>query len=424
MLRSLKTNLYFFIASYFKFFATIQLALWKPRIIVITGSNGKTTTLHLIEAQLQGKARYSHHANSSFGIPFDILGIQRVTFAHLEWFRLFFQAPIRAFKAPYKENIYVVEADCDRPGEGDFLSSLLKPEVVIWMSSARTHSQNFDRLVTEKTHKNVDEAIAQEFGYFVERATQLVIANIDNELIKKQLKRASAKCVEISEGPDLERYEVTAHHSHFRIREEDFSVRFLLPQESFYSLEAVSRLVHYLDMELDTHFLKLNLPPGRSSILKGIKGTTIIDSTYNANLASVAAVLGMVAKLPSEKKWLVLGDLIEQGQEESEEHEKLAELVVAQDFQGIILVGPRLTEHTYPLLRTHTEKEGTLLAFINPKEALDFLEKNLKGGEVLIFKGARFLEGIIEHLLENKEDVAKLCRQEPVWQARRKQWGL
>ena len=59
------------------FCAQIQLFLWKPRIIVITGSSGKTTLLHLIEAQLGNRAKYSHFANSSFGIPFDILGLKR-----------------------------------------------------------------------------------------------------------------------------------------------------------------------------------------------------------------------------------------------------------------------------------------------------------------------------------------------------------
>ena len=70
MLSRLKRLLYFPIASYFRFFAVLRLRRWNPRIVVVTGSNGKTTLLHMLEAQLGAKARYSHHANSSFGIPF------------------------------------------------------------------------------------------------------------------------------------------------------------------------------------------------------------------------------------------------------------------------------------------------------------------------------------------------------------------
>ena len=77
MISKIKRSLYFPLAHYFRFFAKIQLLLWRPRIILITGSNGKTTLLHLLESQIGDKAKYSHHANSSYGIPFDILGLKR-----------------------------------------------------------------------------------------------------------------------------------------------------------------------------------------------------------------------------------------------------------------------------------------------------------------------------------------------------------
>src|SRR5947199_7925368 len=77
MLNSFKQKLYFPIASYFRYFAIKRLAKWNPRIVVVTGSSGKTTLLHLLEAQIGTNAKYSHHANSSFGIPFDVLGLQR-----------------------------------------------------------------------------------------------------------------------------------------------------------------------------------------------------------------------------------------------------------------------------------------------------------------------------------------------------------
>src|SRR6185436_7768899 len=118
MFKRLKGTLYFTVAGYFKFFAKVQLGLWRPKIVVVTGSNGKTTLVHLIVSQLKIKARYSHHANSSFGIPFDILNLHRTTFEPGECLALFLLAPIKAFKKPYKEKLYIVEADCDRPGEG------------------------------------------------------------------------------------------------------------------------------------------------------------------------------------------------------------------------------------------------------------------------------------------------------------------
>ncbi|HSA83722.1 MAG TPA: hypothetical protein VLF20_02440, partial [Patescibacteria group bacterium] len=90
MISRLKRMFYFPVAWYFRFFAGIRLRLWNPRVIVVTGSNGKTTLFHLLESQLREKARFSHHANSSFGIPFYILGLERKTLLKKEWLSLFF----------------------------------------------------------------------------------------------------------------------------------------------------------------------------------------------------------------------------------------------------------------------------------------------------------------------------------------------
>src|SRR3989344_8801987 len=189
MIGTIKQALYFPVAYYFRFWAKIQLNLWKPRIIVITGSSGKTTLLHLIESQIGDKAKYSHHANSSYGIPFDILGLGRKDLTPDEWIFLFLFAPFKAFKAIPNEKIYIVEADCDRVGEGRFLASFLKPEITLWINSTLTHSSNFDYLVKNKCFPTVKETIAYEFGNFLKYTQKMAIVNGDSLLIQNQLRR-------------------------------------------------------------------------------------------------------------------------------------------------------------------------------------------------------------------------------------------
>jgi len=416
MLRNLKNALYFSVARYFKFFAHIRLARWNPRIVVVTGSNGKTTALHMMEVELGNTARYSYGANSSFGIPFDILGLKRETYSPLEWISLTAKAPLQIWKKPPPEKIYVVEADCDRPGEGEFLSSLLMPEVTVWLSSARTHSKNFDAVAHSGTFRSIDEAIAYEFGYFIERTSRLAIVNGDNAFISKQLYRTKAQVYEIKEQAQLDAYSVGNGGSEFKVNGTIYRAPYLLPKETFYALSASTKVAEYLGETPKNDLSTLTMPPGRSSVLKGIKGTTIVDSSYNVNAESVAAILGMVERL-SGTKWLILGDLTEQGAEEKEEHERITRMIGPSEFQKIILVGPRLARYALPILKDAVSFDG-------PKDALDYLLSSIEGGETLIFKGARFLEGIIEHLLENKEDIAKLCRREEIWQKRRAQWGL
>ena len=418
----LKKVFYFPVAYYFRFFAGIHLKIWKPRIVVVTGSSGKTTLLHFIEAQLRGRARYSHHANSAYGIPFDILGLVREKLTLGEWPYLFFAAPFKAFKKPYPEALYVVEADCDRPGEGRFLSGLLKPEVTVWLSSGRSHSMNFGKLVPTE-YGSVEEAIAYEFGYFLENTSSMTIANGDLKLIVNQYARTTSKVKEIKSA-ELEKYIVMRDGTGFYTHKQMYKFKALIPQEAFYSLEATRELLGYLQVDLDSAFSNFNLPPGRGSILRGIRNTTLIDSSYNATFDSMVSMLGAFDAYPSQKKWLVLGDILEQGAWEREEHEKLAALLASLKLEKLLLVGPRVSKYTYPKLKTELSVNLHIERFSKPSEVLDFIEKNIKGGETILFKGAGFLEGVVEHLLQDNNDVVKLCRREKIWQTRRKQWGL
>jgi UDP-N-acetylmuramyl pentapeptide synthase len=147
------------------------------------------------------------------------------------------------------------------------------------------------------------------------------------------------------------------------------------------------------------------------------------------------AILNMYDKFPREKKWVVLGDMLEQGTGEQVEHEKLAEVIGAYDFERIILMGSRVSSYTYDRLKNLLDSrlrgndngesgDVVIEKFLGPRETLDYLLANLRGGETVLFKGARFMEGIIENLLLDKKDALRLVRREEIWEKRRKEWGL
>ncbi len=422
MMRTFKWVFFFPVAYYFAFFARIRLSLWKPRIVVITGSSGKTGLLNLVESQIGEAAAYSHHANSSIGIPFNILGLKRETLLFWEWPKLFLLAPLMIFKKKYKEKIYIVEADCDRPNEGRFLANLLKPEVVLWTNSTRTHSLNFDPLVKSGKFPSVEEAIAYEFGFFIEKASKLSLVNGDSKLITKQLDRTHSKVLKVLKK-ELTSYEISISGTRFEIKDKNYAFSCLLPEEFFYSIAFTTELLSYLNID-SNNYSNLALPPGRSSLFKGIKDTLLLDSTYNANLSSMSAILNLFGSIAAKEKWAVIGDMIEQGAQEQEEHEKLAEILSKMDLKRIVFLGPRTSEFTYPRLKKITGRKIIMEKFISPKEVLEYLAENISGGEFILFKGARFLEGVIEHLLANKNDTQYLVRREKVWEIRRKRWEL
>lgn len=426
MLSNLKKLFYFPLAYYFRFFASIRLRLWNPKVIVITGSSGKTTLLNLIESQIGTSAKYSHHANSSYGIPFNILALERKTFSFWEWPTLFILAPIKTLEPFPKEKIYIVEADCDRPGEGKFLATLLKPDISLWTNSTKTHSMNFDILIKNGKFEKIEDAIAYEYGYFIEYASNLIITNGDSETIKNELSRTTVhnELIKIS---DLKNYTPTLDYTEFKTKYRSFKFNFLLPRDFYYLLIMCLKLIEYLGIPEDLTFKKFKLPPGRNGVFKGIKNTNIVDSTYNANLDSMSVILEMFNYLKSDNKWIVLGDMLEQGKSEQEEHEKLADIISKMNLKKIILMGPRVSKFTYPKLITNNGKllaDGKIMKFLNPDQVLNYLKENLKGGELILFKGARFLEGVIENLLLDKSDAKNLCRREKVWQERRKKFGL
>ena len=160
IIANLKKKFYFVAAGYFKFFANISLKRWHPRVIIITGSAGKTTMLNLVESQLGEKAHYSHNANSAFGIAFDILGQKGVTGSRAHWISLILKTPLLAFTYKRREKFYVVECDGERPHEAEFVAKWLKPEVSCWVSLGRSHAVFYEKEVTSGRFSNIDEAIA------------------------------------------------------------------------------------------------------------------------------------------------------------------------------------------------------------------------------------------------------------------------
>jgi UDP-N-acetylmuramoyl-tripeptide--D-alanyl-D-alanine ligase len=426
MIDKLKEVFYFYVASYFKFFAQIKLSRWKPRIVVVTGSSGKTTLLHFVESQLKSHAVFSHHANSAIGVPFDILGLHRKTLKPIEWISLVMSAPFKAFSTIPGRNIYVAEADCDRPGEGKFLADFLKPEITLWVSLSRTHTVNYDALVSEKKYENVEDAIAYEYGYFLENTFGQAIINGDNQYIFKQTDRSKAKIVALSEKYLLNKFTLLKDKTEFIIRNENFSFNALLPKEIFYDISMVQSLCEYLKIDFDPTFSQLELPTGRTSVYKGVKNTSLIDSSYNANLSSMEVILNMFEIINAENKWVVLGDMKELGKEEKEEHEKLAEILSTMKLERVLLLGPAITKYTAPKLREMWIKQEKVISFDTHAELLKYLKENITGGETILFKASQSLvfDGFIQNILENPDDVKKLPRRETFWNEYRATRGL
>lgn len=415
-----KKRFYFVAAKYFRFFANFAFRRWHPRVIAVTGSAGKTTMLHMIEFELGERAHYSHDANSAFGIAFDLLGMDGVRGSKLRWLKLIFLAPIRALYYRRKGEFYVVEIDGERPHETEFLATWLKPEVTLWVSFGLSHAVQFEQEVASGKFASLDAAIAHEFATLPQNTQKYVYIDAGSPEMKSAVKGIKAKVVEFDKKK-LKRYNVYPTRTDFIFESASFHFAQPQPKDIAIQLLMLEALVDYLDIPLRTDFSSMPVPPGRSSYFRGKNGLNIIDSSYNAHLISAQSILEMTRNLRAGHKWLVIGDIVDQGKIEGEEHRKLANLIADANPEMVILVGRRTKEYTAPRLRELGVPARTTL---DPKKALAFIEQNATGEETLIFKGSQYLEWVIEKLLENPEDAKYLPRREPAAVKRREKWGL
>lgn len=415
-----KKRFYFKLAGYFRRLANKSLKRWSPRIIAVTGSAGKTTMLNLLEHEIGKKAHYSHDANSAFGVPFDLLGLKGVKSSKLKWAWLILIAPIKSLYYKHKEPFYVVEIDGERPHEAEFLAKWLKPEVTIWVSVGLSHAVQFEKVVEDGEYKDLKTAITAEFANLPENTQKLVYIDAESELMKSACRNIQAKVVPIKKSL-LKKYVVYPDSTDFTYGDTTFHFNHPEPKDIAFNLFVLQDLMKYLGLHFNPDFSEVKQMPGRCSYFEGIKGINIVDSSYNAHMISMASVLDMVKRMHAEKKWLIIGDIVDQGSLEEKEHKKLAKLIADAEPNLVILVGKRTKKYTAPELK----KLGIpTAATLDPKKALSFIEKHIKGNETLIFKGSQYLEWIIEKLLKNPKDAKKLCRRDRGSVQRRKNWGL
>lgn len=389
-------------------------------MIAVTGSAGKTTVLNLLEHEMGKKAHYSHDANSAFGVSFDLLGLKGVRGSKLRWFWLLLAAPFRGLFYKHKEKFYVVEIDGERPHEAEFLAEWLKPEVTIWVSIGLSHAVQFEKVVEEGKFKDLSEAITAEFANLPANTSKRVYIDANSKLMVEATANIKAKVVPIDKTL-MKKYVVYPDSTDFTYGDTTFHFNHPEPKDVAFGLFVLQDLMKYLKLPFNPDFSDAKMAPGRSSYFEGVKGVQIVDSSYNAHMISMASTLDMAKRMHADHKWLIIGDIVDQGSMEGEEHKRLAKLVADVKPERVILVGRRTKEYTAPRLK---ELGVSAVATTDPRKALAYLEKHITGKETLIFKGSHYLEWVIEKLLANPKDAKKLCRREKAAVARRKSWGL
>lgn len=440
----MKSQLYFLVASYYRFFARLVLSRWRPSIIAVTGSAGKTSTLYLLQQVLSSSysVAMSKKANSAFGVPLNVLGLTAHDYSNKEMMGMIFQAPVACIKLllrPPKEKLYLVELDSDRPGEIAFFTRFIKPQAIVWISSSATHTEPFGRLVQQGLYENEIVAVAAEYATLIIRNMQTALCmvyNQDSEPINAILREYSVPTL-IPIGAQtpvwkILSWEVKRKRTLIQLQLHDdkkvitFDIPSVVPRTFAYSLLAVCVIAHQYKVETEAVQKVLedfHLPPGRSTVFEGVHHSTIIDSSYNSSLEAALGLLELLEAMPGKRKIAVLGDMRELGAQTKDEHERLADAIMQRHVHEVVLVGPSMKQYMVPRLLELGFEKDHMNVFDNSYHAGVYVKESLlREGDVVLVKASQntlFFEIIVELLLANLDDKPRLCRREPVWEIKR-----
>lgn len=432
------------VLAYFRILAQIQLKKISPTIIGITGSAGKTSTLQAAEATLidHFQLKVSHKANSESGIPLNILGLHIHNYSALEWLRLAILAPLQLLINWSHYDIYLVEMGIDGPDEPKNMSYLLKilqPDVGIFLNAAPTHAEPFDHLITATTiddrREQLIQLIAAEKGKIITSLPKsgTAILNSDDKNVKAFEKKTLAQVITFGTGPDanitISQFTSTLDGTNCELKYKGESkeisfIEYILPKFYAASFAAgiAAGLSQALTFEQAVHSFQRNfkLPPGRSSLIRGINKSLILDSTYNSSTAPLLDMLSLLDRTNAKRKLALLGDMRELGKVTQHEHETVA-AAAAKICQAVYLVGPHMKQYALPVI----EKTKTPVKwFANAYQAADYLKKELQKDDLLLVKASQntlLLEIAVEKLMEHPEEADKLlCRRGEYWEQQRK----
>lgn len=283
--------------------------------IAITGSNGKTTTKEFIRDVLSKKYKVlatAGNLNNHIGVPLTILSI-----------------------TPDIE-MAIIEMGANHTGEIARLCGIARPDYGIITNIGRAHIGefgSFEAIVKAKT----------EMYQFVRKNKGKVFINSGNPLL---LENASG-IEQVTYGTaatDFCSAQLVDSDPFLKIKYEgDVIASQMVGKYNFENIVAAICIGKYFGVEVKKikEAIEQYSPSNNRSQVVRTKNNTLILDAYNANPSSMSAAIENFRDLAGENKWLVLGDMLELGKYEIQEHKNILQLISDKKFRNVILVGER-----------------------------------------------------------------------------------
>jgi len=426
-----------------------QLALWRyqPKIVAVTGSAGKTTTKDAIFAVLSDgrfvrKSEKSY--NSELGVPLTILGLESGWGSPWRWFTNIIKGAYVVVSGEKYPSWLVLEVGADRPGDIRRTARLLKPNIAVITSipDVPVHVEFFEspsKLAREK--KRLAEHMKHD-GILVINGDDVHTKNIlkehqsqavsfgfegQNAFVAKDVGIQYENPSETDKRSHGARKRPVGMHFYCAHSNTDTSISLFgaLGKPRVYAALAALAVAEAAGISVEQGAVALRSwapPPGRMRIIEGLKGSLIIDDTYNSSPAAARSALETLKEIKGfKKRTAVLADMLELGRFSKDAHIAIGKQVVKCAHQ-LVTVGLRAKviaetalNNGLPESKIRQYEQG------ESEHAGKELESELDSHTIVLVKGSQSMrmEKTVEEIMAEPIRAEELLvRQDVDWKAR------
>ena len=354
-------------------------------VIALTGTNGKTTTKELIREVLSTKYKVTAtegNLNNSIGVPLTLLKINQET------------------------ELAVVEMGASHPGDIKELVNISLPNFGLITNVGKAHLLGFG------SFEGVMQTKGELYDY-LRRTADKAFVNADNPYLCRMA--AERELQNDSERPDeslVIPYGLEYAGAKVLPSSQEYPfLRIVIPTEDkeltvntnlvgSYNADNVMAAIAVgkqfgVTLEEAVKAIEAYVPSNKRSQMSKTERNTLIVDAYNANPTSMEAALNNFANVEAEHKAVMLGDMLELGEDSLKEHIRIAEMAMNLGIDTICFVGGEFEKALKEM-----QPCSNVMSFKTSAELAEWLKENPIDDSVILIKGSRGtrMENIIETL--------------------------
>tara|TARA_B100000902_G_scaffold197116_1_gene188209 strand:- start:3571 stop:4866 length:1296 start_codon:yes stop_codon:yes gene_type:complete len=337
----------------------------KPKVIAITGSNGKTSTKEVLVSIMNNYLDRNQllftagNFNNDIGLPLTLINLEK-THTHV-----------------------VLELGMNHAGEIAELTKIAKPHIGLITNIGEAHIQNFD------SKDNIAEAKKELFNNSDQLEISILPRDDDYyEFLAKDKKDLKEITFGFTQEATINCKVLNDQTITIFTPEESFDVKInLLGKHNIKNILAACACSYALNIpgNVIKKGIELIKPyTGRLEIINGLGGSVVINDSYNSNPTSMKEAVDVLRSMQG-KKILIIGDMAELGDDTNKYHQELGDYIKEAQIDFTLAVG-RHTKITMQQL------DKNAFWFDTKDNLLKKLLKIIDSKSIILVKGSRFMK--------------------------------